>query len=94
MRARNPYFGASVGRVANRISEAKFNLDGQEYKVAANNGRHGLHGGIRSFSRVAWNNYIHKDGRVTFTYLSPDKEEGYPGDLMAQVTYKYRKNHW
>jgi aldose 1-epimerase len=88
LKVRNPYFGATVGRVANRIAKGKFKVNGVEYQLAINNGENALHGGIRSFSKVVWNSHVHTDGRVTFTHFSPDGDEGYPGDLMAQVTYK------
>lgn len=79
--------GATVGRVANRIAKGKFTLDGVEYTLAINNGENHLHGGIKSFSRVVWDSHVGPDGRVTFTYCSPHMDEGYPGQLTAQVTY-------
>jgi len=86
-RGRNPYFGALVGRVANRIAKGKFTLDGVEYALAINNGVNHLHGGVNSFSRVVWDWHCSADGRVTFTYYSPHMDEGYPGQCMAHVTY-------
>ena len=87
MKARNPYFGAIVGRVANRIAKAQFVLDGVKYQLAANNGENSLHGGVMGFGKVVWNGHVHSDGRVTFTLSSPHLDEGFPGHLMAQVTY-------
>jgi len=87
VRGRNPYFGALVGRVANRIAKGKFTLDGVEYALATNNGVNHLHGGVDGFSRVVWDWHCSDDGRVTFTYLSPHMDEGYPGQCMAHVTY-------
>jgi aldose 1-epimerase len=84
------YFGCIVGRFANRIANAKFQLDGKEYKLAANDGKHHLHGGIKSFSRAPWQGGTFEDDDgcgVIFKYLSADGEEGYPGNLDVKVTY-------
>ena len=76
---RNPYFGAIVGRVANRIANGKFTVDGQNYTLAQNNGTNSLHGGLVGFDKVLWNVSVESNGSVTFSYLSKDGEEGYPG---------------
>ena len=84
------YFGATIGRVANRTARASFELDGQTYELAANNGPNHLHGGIlRCFDRVTWDLGTRApDGTsVEFTHASPHLEEGYPGNLEATVTY-------
>ncbi len=84
------YFGAVVGRYGNRIAKAQFILDGQTYKLAANNGPNHLHGGVKGFDKVLWDARASKtkDGPgVTFTRTSPDGEEGYPGTLKARVSY-------
>ena len=86
----HPYFGATVGRVANRVAKGRFTLDGKEYKLATNNGPNALHGGLKGFDKVIWKAKIlsHKDGpAVEFTYTSPDGEEGYPGQVRASVIY-------
>ena len=88
--AKNPHFGAITGRVANRIAGAAFTLDGQEYKLAANNGRNTLHGGLKGFDKVVWKaeDVSGPAGpAVKLTYLSPDGEEGFPGNLTVAVTY-------
>jgi aldose 1-epimerase len=88
--AAHPYFGAAVGRVANRIAKGRFTLDGKEYKLAVNNGPNALHGGLKGFDKVVWQAETIQaaDGvAVKFTYRSPDGEEGYPGNLTAAVTY-------
>jgi len=86
----HPYFGATIGRVANRIAKGKFTLAGQEYSLAINNAPNTLHGGKEGFSRKVWKGEIIKGSAgaaVRFTYVSPDGEEGYPGTLKATVVY-------
>jgi aldose 1-epimerase len=87
----NQYFGCTTGRVANRIAEGRFELGGQTYQLAVNNGPNHLHGGgPRALSRVVWDaeTAITADGQqVRFRYDSPDGEEGYPGNLSMTVTY-------
>ncbi len=82
-----PYFGALIGRYGNRIGNAKFTLDGKEYKLAANNGKNHLHGGLRGFDKVVWKAKTPDRHSLELTYLSKDGEEGYPGNLTAIVTY-------
>ncbi|KAG7985432.1 hypothetical protein I3843_03G025300 [Carya illinoinensis] len=85
------YIGAIVGRVANRIGGAQFNLNGTHYKLVANEGKNMLHGGLRGFSDVVWKVKRHKkDGQtphIVFTYHSVDGEQGFPGDLVVTVSY-------
>ncbi len=86
----NTYFGAIVGRHANRIEGASFILNGQEYVLAKNDGNNHLHGGIKGFDKVIWNADIIKKNnqeQLQLTYTSPDGEEGYPGNLDIRVTY-------
>jgi len=87
--AKPPYFGALIGRYGNRIGDAKFTLDGKEYKLAANNGKNALHGGLKGFDKVVWNATTVSDTipSLTLTYLSKDGEEGYPGNLKVIVQY-------
>jgi aldose 1-epimerase len=88
---KHPYFGATVGRYANRIGNARFVLGGVEYKLAANNGPNHLHGGIKGFDKVVWKTVeataAEDRAWVKLTYLSKDGEEGYPGNLRCIATY-------
>ena len=91
----HPYFGAIIGRYANRISKAKFFLNGNEYKLATNNGKNHLHGGIKGFDKVLWKaKEIKKENEICLklSYLSKDGEEGYPGNLSIIVTYSLTNN--
>jgi len=86
----HPYFGATVGRVANRIAKGRFRLGGQEYTRAVNNGPNHLHGGLKGFDKRVWKaQTVSAPGGVAvkFTYTSADMEEGYPGALTATVLY-------
>lgn len=88
--ARRRYFGATIGRYANRIADAAFTLDGRRYRLAANDGTNTLHGGVAGFDRHAWE--IAATGAEPFPFVrlarrSPDGEEGYPGHLDVAVTY-------
>jgi aldose 1-epimerase len=88
--AGHPFFGATTGRVANRIAKGKFTLDGKEYTLAVNNGPNSLHGGLKAFDKKIWKaeDASGPEGpAVRFSYLSPDGEEGYPGNLSVTVTY-------
>jgi aldose 1-epimerase len=87
---KNPYFGATVGRIANRIKDAKFTLEGKTYTLAANDGPNHLHGGKKGWDKVVWNAEAKETDRgpsIKFTYVSKDGEEGYPGTLTATTTY-------
>jgi aldose 1-epimerase len=88
---RRGFFGATVGRYANRIADARFVLDGQMVQLAANDGRHALHGGPEGFDRQLWQIAEIEDGAqpgVTLAYVSADGEEGYPGRLDVRVSYR------
>lgn len=80
------YLGACVGRVANRIGGAEFTLNGKTYPLAKNDGKNHLHGGLRGFDKYIWQAVMLEDG-VQFSRVSPDGEEGYPGNLRVSVTY-------
>jgi len=84
------FFGALIGRYANRIANGKFSLQGVEYKLAQNNGVNHLHGGVRGFNKVVWQaREVRRPEGVALelSYLSKDGEEGYPGNLSVTATY-------
>jgi aldose 1-epimerase len=86
----HPYFGSTVGRVANRIAKGKFTLEGKEYTLAVNNGPNSLHGGLKGFDKAVWKASLVKSGdgpSVKFTHHSPDMDEGYPGAVDVTVVY-------
>jgi len=88
--ARHPYFGCITGRYCNRIANGKFSLDGETYTLKTNNDAHHLHGGEDGFDRQVWTaEIVEQDGAkgVAFSRLSPDGEEGYPGNLHATCAY-------
>jgi aldose 1-epimerase len=81
----HPYFGCTVGRVANRIAKDRFTLDGKTYSLAVNNGPNHLHGGLVGFDKVVWKPEILGGATIKFTHLSRDGDEGYPGNLKLAV---------
>lgn len=79
-------FGATIGRYGNRIGQGRFTLDGTEYRLAQNNYGHCLHGGMRGFDSRLFTGEQVTGQQVKLTYLSPDGEEGFPGNLACTVT--------
>ncbi|MSR39568.1 MAG: galactose mutarotase [Planctomycetes bacterium] len=92
----NQYFGCTTGRVCNRIAKGSFTLNGYTYQLATNNGPNHLHGGVvRSLDKVLWQarvGMIDNAPTATFSYTSPDGEEGYPGKLTVEVSYCLASN--
>jgi aldose 1-epimerase len=88
-----PYFGATIGRVGNRIAKGKFNLKGKSYSIPINNGENALHGGTKGYQDVVWNAEKTNDQTLVFTYVSPDMEMGFPGNLKVKVTYSVTKDN-
>ena len=82
------YFNATCGRFANRIKDAKFTLEGKDYKLAENNGPNSLHGGKEGFNMKVWDVKSISENEIILHYLSPDGEEGYPGNLDVTLTYQ------
>jgi aldose 1-epimerase len=82
-----PYFGATIGRVGNRIAKGQFTLEGKQYQIPINNGKNALHGGKKGFQDVVWNVNKTNENTLVFSYVSPDGEQGFPGNLMVEVTY-------
>ena len=87
-----PYFGATIGRVGNRIAKGTFTLEGKEYHIPINNGENSLHGGKKGFQDVVWEAKQPNPSTIVFTYTSPDMEEGFPGNLEVKVTYSVTAN--
>lgn len=83
-----PYFGATIGRVGNRIANGKFQLNGKTYTIPKNNGENTLHGGFKGFQDVVWEMEVRKENEITFGYTSPHMEEGFPGTMHVKVTYQ------
>lgn len=93
---RHPYLGSTVGRFCNRIADGSFSLDGQTYKLAVNNGRNHLHGGVLGFDRLMWSYEEITSSRICgirFHLMSPDGQEGYPGNLSVSVDYQWNDHN-
>lgn len=83
----DPFFGSTVGRYANRIAGGKFSLGREEYQLATNNGQNHLHGGVKGFDKLVWKTEVASEHSLRFFLLSPDGDEGYPGNLRVTVEY-------
>ncbi|KAI5736249.1 hypothetical protein M8J76_001442 [Diaphorina citri] len=83
----NPYFGSTVGRVANRIAGGKFTIDKENFTISQNVDVNHLHGGFKGFDKVIWSTYVDKD-KVVMSHMSPDGDEGYPGAVIATTTFQ------
>ncbi len=84
---KNPFFGALIGRYANRIRHGSFQLDGKTYTLDPNDRGNSLHGGSKGFDKVIWTVNQVNDSSLALSYLSHDGEEGYPGNLNVKVVY-------
>lgn len=87
MNSTEPYFGATIGRVGNRIAKGKFTLNGNEYTIPINNNGNTLHGGKKGFQYVVWDAKQPDEKTLVLKYNSSDMEEGFPGNLDVTVTY-------
>ena len=86
---RQPHFmGACVGRYANRIGGAAFTLDGRTYSITANEGANALHGGVRGLDKVVWHIEMADAHQVVLSHVSPDGDQGFPGQLTITATYR------
>lgn len=85
------FLGAAIGRYGNRIAGGRFSLDGKTYQLPQNNGKNSLHGGFKGFDMVFWKVEEYCGNRIVFTYLSPDGEEGYPGNLSVRMSYTLKE---
>ena len=87
-RLRSPHFGAVPGRTAGRIAGGRFTLDGVPYQLLRNDGGNTLHGGIEGFGRLAWTAVDYGPTHVTLRLVSPDGDQGYPGEVETVLTYR------
>ena len=87
----HPYFGSTVGRVANRIAKGKLRLNGKDYPLAINNGPNHLHGGLKAFDKQVWKAMPTEKG-VAFSLHDPDGSNGYPGNLDVTVEYSLNED--
>ncbi|HET8656243.1 MAG TPA: aldose epimerase family protein, partial [Longimicrobiaceae bacterium] len=88
--AKSPYFGATIGRYANRIAGGRFTVDGKQYQAPINDGKNSLHGGTKGFDKRVWSAESFRTDStsgVLFTRTSPNGEEGYPGNMRVSVRY-------
>jgi aldose 1-epimerase len=88
-----PYFGAAIGRYANRIKNGEFGIDGKKYSVAKNKGTDHLHGGVNGFDKKVWTPPSGSEKTLSLIYISKDGEEGYPGNLESTVSFELTDNN-
>ncbi len=91
--ANPPYFGAAIGRCANRINDGRFSLDGKEYQLDCNEGENHLHGGKQGFDKKLWNAEQTSPDSLKLTLFSADNDQHYPGNLIVCVIYTITKNN-
>ncbi|GAA0177562.1 galactose mutarotase [Clostridium sediminicola] len=94
--ANQPYFGALIGRVGGRISNAEFSIEDKKYVLAKNNNNSNLHGGPKGFEKILWSvKELNAEdySALELTHLSPDGDQGFPGNLSVKVTYKFNNSN-
>ena len=88
LKSTEPYFGAIIGRYGNRIAKGQFTLNDTLYTLAVNNNENHLHGGIKGYNAIVWEAEQTDRQTIVFTHVSPDMDEGYPGELTMKVQYQ------
>jgi len=88
LNAKESYFGAAIGRYGNRIAKGEFSIGDIKYKLAQNNGVNSLHGGVNGFSGKMWDVVQKSDGELNLKLVSPDMDEGFPGELIVSMIYR------
>lgn len=88
-----PYFGAAIGRYGNRIDKASITIDGTAYQLNSSNPGYQLHGGVEGFDRKIWAKIPSASEELVLQYVSPDGEEGFPGELTTQIIFKLNDNN-
>lgn len=83
------YIGATIGRYSNRIKKSRYSTQNTEYILSSNEGKNQLHGGPRGFDKVYWNEKHKSEEHICLEHLSPDGDQGFPGDLLVTVTYSW-----
>ena len=91
--ANTAYFGAIIGRYANRLAHGTFTLDGHAYHIPTNDGPNTLHGGLQGFDSKVWEPKEVPGGALELHYISPDGQEGFPGNLSVTVRYSLNKRN-
>ncbi|MCG9633957.1 galactose-1-epimerase [Vibrio parahaemolyticus] len=87
------FLGATIGRFANRIAKGQFSLNGQTYSITRNDNDNSLHGGIEGFDKRRWLVKAKSDSHITYCLMSPDGDQGFPGNLTAEVAYTLTENN-
>lgn len=87
------YFGAIVGPYANRISDAKIEIDGIEYRLDANDNENSLHSGYNTMAKKVWNVKEHTENKIVFTYENPHLAQGFPGNMVCDVSYEINEDN-
>ncbi len=87
----NPFFGCIVGRNANRIAKSEIFIDGETIQLTPNEGENQLHGGVEGFGKKYWD-YEVENEKLILTYISPNGEEGYPGNLQVRISFEWQEN--
>lgn len=93
LNSKEPYYGATIGRFANRIANGNFSIGDADYHIFTNNGSNALHGGKKGFQAVVWDAEVINASTLQLSYLSPDMEEGFPGNLQVVLRYELKNDN-